>query len=126
MGESLLERYGRVTLAKVVTSFYGDVLRSPRLAPFFEHVPMSGLVEHQTMFMVMVMGGPSAFTVEEIEEVHQRLGIADEDFEEMLRLLESSLSKFEFDPDDAATVVAGYRTLQNQVVNHSRSHTDEG
>lgn len=53
--------------------------RSPRLAPFFQHVPMSGLVEHQTMFMAMVMGGPSTFSADQIEEVHQRLGIADED-----------------------------------------------
>lgn len=117
MGETLLHRYGRVRVAQIVASFYRDVLRSSRLAHYFHDVPMSGLIEHQATFMAMVMGGPPAFSDEEIHIAHSRLGITDEDFEEMLRLLEVNLLKFEVEPEDTTQVVAGYRELQSQVVN---------
>ncbi|MGH8914282.1 MAG: group I truncated hemoglobin [Acidimicrobiia bacterium] len=116
MGQSPVDRYGRVRLAQLVASFYADVLRSERLAHYFQHVPMAGLLEHQSMFMVMVMGGPTAFTPEDIEQVHRHLRISEDDFEEMLRLLEKSLLDYEVTLTDAAYVVEGYRKLQRHVV----------
>jgi len=57
MVETMLEKYGRGRLTQIVSSFYGDVLRSSRLAPYFADVSIAGLIEHQSRFLAMVMGG---------------------------------------------------------------------
>lgn len=111
-----MDRYGRVRLAELVTAFYGEVLRSPRLAHFFRSVPMGGLIEHQATFMATVMGGPPSYSAPEIEAAHHRLGISDDDFEEMLRLLEQAFREFEIDAADTGAVISEYRRLQPRVV----------
>ena len=116
MAGSILDRFGRVELAQIVASFYSDVLRSPRLGPYFEDVSISALSEHQTQFLAAIMGGPLAHTAEQIRMAHRHLGITDDDFDEMLRLLESTLLDFGMEPHDAAQVIAGYRDLQPAVV----------
>ena len=120
----MLDRYGRVRLTQIVSSFYSDVLRSSQLAPFFDGVPIEGLIEHQARFMAMVMGGPPEFTALEIETAHSRFGITDDDFDEMLRLLEKSLGSFEVEPEDITKVISRYRGMQPYVVGPGRDATD--
>jgi hemoglobin len=116
MADSMLEKYGRGRLTRIVSSFYGDVLRSSRLAPYFADVSIAGLIDHQSRFLAMVMGGPPAQTAHELELAHERFTIKDDDFDEMLRLLERSLSSFEVDPEDIAQVISRYREMQSAVV----------
>jgi hemoglobin len=116
MAETILDRFGRVELARIVASFYSDVLRSPRLRPYFDNISIAALSEHQAQFLAAVMGGPSAYPAYQIRRAHSHLGITEEDFEEMLRLLESNLLAFGMDADDAKQVVAGYREMQPAVV----------
>jgi hemoglobin len=119
MAETMLEKYGRGRLARIVSSFYGDVLQSPRLGHYFDEVSIAGLIEHQARFLAMVMGGPPAYSPHEIEEAHHRFHIIDDDFDEMLRLLETSLLRFEVDPEDVAQVISRYRQMQGSVINPS-------
>ena len=119
MAETMLEKYGRGRLARIVSSFYSDVLRSRRLAPYFADASIAGLIEHQSQFLAMVMGGPPAQTEIELEVAHQRLGITADDFDEMLRLLENTLGSFGVDPADVAQVMSRYRQMQGSVVNPS-------
>jgi hemoglobin len=116
MADSMLEKYGRGRLTRIVSSFYGDVLRSSRLAPYFADVSIAGLIEHQSQFLAMVMGGQPAQTAHELQLAHERFAIKDDDFDEMLRLLERSLSSFEIDPEDIAQVISRYRGMQSAVV----------
>ena len=117
MAGTMLEKYGRGRLAQIVSSFYGDVLRSSQLAPFFSDVSIAGLIEHQSRFLAMVMGGPPAHTGEELVAAHEDFGITNTDFDEMLRLLERSLGTFGIDPDDIAQVISRYREMEGFVVN---------
>jgi hemoglobin len=117
MAQTMLDRYGRVKLTQLVSSFYSDVLHSTLLAPYFEEVSIEGLIEHQTRFMAMVMGGPPAYTRLEIQDAHRRFGITEHAFDEMLRLLEKSLVSFEVDLEDIAQVMSRYRDMQSSVVN---------
>jgi hemoglobin len=115
-GGTILDRYGRLTIARAVASFYGDMLRSHRLGPYFHNVEMSRLVDHQAAFMAAVMGGPEAFTADHIRTAHQRFNISAEDFEEMLRLLETSLLDHEMSREDTDLILNGYRAYQSEVV----------
>jgi hemoglobin len=119
MSETMLGTYGRGRLARIVSSFYSDVLRSRRLAPYFADVSIAELIEHQSRFLAMVMGGPPAQTAVELEVAHQRLGIAADDFDEMLRLLEDTLGRFDVDPEDIAQVIWRYREAQGFIVSRT-------
>ena len=124
MSETMLEKYGRGKLTQIVSSFYGDVLRSPRLAPYFAEVSIVGLIEHQSRFLAMVMGGPPAYTDAELEAAHLHLDIAEADFDEMLRLLAKSLDSYDVDPEDVAQVIARYRQTRSSVVSLPMSEPD--
>ena len=124
MSETMLEKYGRGKLAQIVSSFYGNVLRSTQLAPYFEEVSIVGLIEHQSRFLTMVMGGPPAHTDAELETAHFRFDIAEADFEEMLHLLTKSLESYDVDPGDVAQVIARYRETQRSIVSLPTSGPD--
>ena len=89
--EDLVDRYGRPLIARVVTDFYAAVLKSPRLNRYFETASVGALVEHQTNFMMAVMGGPSAFSDDHIRDTHKHLGVTTEDFDELIELLEKTM-----------------------------------
>jgi hemoglobin len=112
----MLERYGRATVARIVAAFYADVLQSETLGRYFTNVSMSGLVEHQALFMTAVMGGPHAFDRAHILRVHENLGITVEDFDEMLDLLKARMRQSGVEPDDIKTVIDGYLQMRGQVV----------
>ena len=118
MGETLLEQYGRIRVAQIVSSFYRDVLRSPRLGHFFADASIQELVDHQAVFMQTAMGGPAVFSDEHLSRAHAHLDIAKEDFDEMMRLLEVNLLRFDVTPEDAAQVVAEYRIKQSHLIHH--------
>lgn len=124
MSETMVEKYGRGMLAQIVSSFYGNVLRSPRLAHYFAEASIVGLIEHQSRFLAMVMGGPPAYTDAELEAAHLQLDIAEADFDEMLRLLAKSLDSYDIDPADIAQVIARYRETQSSVVSLPTSGPD--
>lgn len=124
MSETMLEKYGRGKLTQIVSSFYGNVLRSPRLAPYFADASIVGLIEHQSRFLAMVMGGPPAHTHAELESAHLQLDIAEADFDEMLRLLAKNLDSYDVDPEDIAEVIARYRETQMSIVSLPTSGPD--
>lgn len=112
----MIDKYGRVRVHRVVSSFYSAVLRSERLAPYFEGVDVHGLREHQTAFLAAVMGGPTRHSDRDIATAHRGLGIDPGDFEEMIRLLRASLEKLEFDPDDIEVITDCYYEYKQSVV----------
>lgn len=57
---SLLEQVGgREALKATVEVFYERLIKDPKLAPFFEHVPLAKLKMHQVRFFCMALGGSS-------------------------------------------------------------------
>lgn len=113
----MIDRYGRVTIARMIAAFYADMLQSPQLGHYFHEVSVSGLVEHQAMFMETIMGGPTVFLDEQIRLAHHHLRISNDDFDEMLRLLDDRMRQFGVEGEDIEEVLTGYRRLQDDVVN---------
>jgi hemoglobin len=84
--------FARVRL--LVSDFYDRVLESERLRPYFAGIDMRRLIDHQTRFTAAVMGGPEAFSNEQMARVHARFAIRDDDFDEMASLFRDTLEDF--------------------------------
>lgn len=71
MAESIFNRYGGFAkVNRIVSDFCRGVLGHPVLAPYFAHVDMPTLIDHQTKFMATVIGGPASFANEHFARVH--------------------------------------------------------
>lgn len=115
--EPLYERFGGVTaVAGLVFSFYDSVMKSPRLAPYFAEVDMSGLIDHQTKFLCSVMGGPPSYTNEQLRKAHARLGITDADFDEMVGLLSKALRASGLAGEDLVATLDEIRARRRYIV----------
>ena len=105
MAQSMFHRYGGfASVSKVVSAFYDKAIESPLLAPYFENLDMPRLIDHQTKFISSLMGGPASYSNEELERVHSRLDINEQEFQEMIELLKETLEDFDFDDSDIAAV----------------------
>ena len=118
----MIDKYGRVKIRQIVSHFYGAVLRTPRLSPYFDGVDVHGLMAHQSAFLAAVMGAEQTHEMADIERAHHGLGIDDDDFAEMLDLLGTSLRRFEIDDVDREQVVTRYRAFQASVVGAGSDH----
>ena len=85
------QRYGLRAISKVVMDFYDRALGSSVIGHYFEGIDMGRLIEHQTQFIVTVMGGPASFSDDELRESHAHLAIDGTAYREMTRLLEETL-----------------------------------
>ena len=103
-------------MARLVFDFYDRVLASERLAPYFAHVDMTRLVEHQTKFIASVMGGPPSFTDTELRDAHAHLTINEASFDEMADLLETTLHDFGLDSTDVGQVMEAIRSQRRLIV----------
>lgn len=116
MDDALYSRYGLAKVTQIISKFYSEVLQSPRLRNYFDGVHIRTLVDHQSAFMTTAMGGPDTFTDSRLHEVHARLRITDEDFSEMIRLLEATLTDFGVEPADTQLVLERYERSRSVIV----------
>lgn len=112
----MVDKYGRARTHQVVSDFYGAVLRSKQLAPYFDGVDVHGLMQHQAAFLAGVMGGPKLHSEKDIASAHRGLGVDPGDFEEMIRLLRASLEKLDFDAEDIEAITNRYYEYKRSVV----------
>ena len=119
---TMIDRYGEAKVRQMVSAFYGGVLRSPRLGPYFDGVSISGLVAHQAAFLAAVMGGPPSYDDAQLTFAHSHLGVDSDDFEEMLRLLEGTLKRFRVSPGDIREVMSSYQSRRPQIMGADASH----
>ena len=117
MKATMFDRYGGFGfMHRVVLSFYDKMLDSDIVAPYFDDVDMPSLVDHQTKFISQVMGGPATYTNEILEQIHRKLGITQEAFDEMAELLEQTLEEFDFKSDDVRLIMADIKSRQPYIV----------
>ncbi|MFP3942935.1 MAG: group I truncated hemoglobin [Alphaproteobacteria bacterium] len=105
MAQTIFERYGGfASVRKVVSAFYDKILDSETLSPYFANTNMRTLIDHQTQFISMVMGGPGTITDDVLRRVHAPLGISREHFNEMADLLTETLEDFDYESPDVEYV----------------------
>lgn len=101
MAQTIFERIGGFAkVRKIVSTFYDRILDDPALHPYFEKVAMPRLIDHQTQFISMVMGGPSSHSDEALRRVHAPHAISRTDFQKMADILRDTLEDFNLPPDD--------------------------
>ena len=113
----LSDRNSSRAIRRVVSDFYDSVLDSDLLAHHFARIEMRELIKHQTAFIAHLTGGPGAdYSDEVLARVHKDLGITDEEFEEMLVLLQDALEEHSLGDDDVAEVVGQFRSRRPVIV----------
>jgi hemoglobin len=65
------------------------------------------------------MGGPAAYTNEQLERVHARLKITEPDFYEMVELLRETLEDYDMSDEDVDAVADGMISRKNYIIARS-------
>ena len=71
----------------------------------FDSVDMAELIEHQTKFIAVVMGGPGKYDDQSLKAAHSELDINDAEWDEIVRILIETLRSFHIEENDIATLV---------------------
>jgi hemoglobin len=102
---STFHKYGGFSaVSRVVMTFYEMVLESDIVGHHFEDVDMPRLMDHQTKFVSSIMGGPVAISDDRLAQVHRRLNITQEEFDEIVHLLSEAMQQHGMDQDDVSEV----------------------
>lgn len=103
---SLYEKYGGFSkVNKIVMAFYDSLLDSDEIGPYFDDIDMSRLIDHQTKFIAMLLGGPASYSDEKLGRAHASLGVTGNHFDEMKRILYVTLDEHGVETLDADTVM---------------------
>ncbi|MEM8728866.1 MAG: group 1 truncated hemoglobin [Pseudomonadota bacterium] len=114
---SLFTKYGGISaLRSVIMTFYDDVLDSEVIGHFFDDVDMARLIDHQTKFFAMLLGGPADFSEDRLARAHAHLGLTHTDFDEVRRILAETLTGAGFTPADRDIVMAEVEARRSIIV----------
>lgn len=92
MAKSLFDQIGGFkTVRKIVSDFYDRVVENEVLIPYFENVDMPSLIDHQTKFFAMLLGGPASYTDDQLKKIHRRMGISNHAFDVVCELVVETL-----------------------------------
>jgi len=117
MAQSLYDKYGGFpAISSIVTDFYDRLLKSNSLSPYFQSVDMERLMDHQTKFLCMVLGGPNNYTGRALDAAHSRLNITPQAFGEVAGHLKAALEKAGVHGDDVSAILGVVAGTQNQIV----------
>ena len=124
MADSLYDKYGGFAgIHGVVSKLYDKVADSKTLEPWFKHIDMTNLIDHQTKFLCKTLGGPDNFTGRALEaahsasknpNIHQK--ITQEAFNEVAGHLKAALEESGVEADDVDTIIGVVAGLVDKVV----------
>ena len=114
---TIFERYGGfATAGKIVMTFYDRILDSDITGPYFDDVEMPRLIDHQTKFVASVMGGPASYTDEALKQLHSRLNVTNDAFDEMARLFRGTLEDFAMAREDIEALMKEINSRRGVIV----------
>ncbi len=117
MNESLYDRLGGFKfLRRIISDFYDRVLENDDLSPYFENTDMAHLIDHQTQFFAMLLGGPASYTDEQLRNIHLRLGIKGHHFNLVVDLLVDTLEDHELEQEHIDAIVAALEARRSSIV----------
>ena len=117
--QTLYDQLGAEALNEVVELFYVKVLENEKLAPFFEHVSMPILKNHQKRFLISVLGGPNEYTGRTIFAAHagaRNNGLKEEHFDLVAGCLVDTLYELEIPKEQIDRVVEIALSVKNDVL----------
>lgn len=114
---SLYEKYGGFSkINKLVMAFYDTLLDSEEIGPYFDDTDMARLIDHQTKFVAMLMGGPASYSDEQIRRAHAPLSVTGVHFDEMKRILGVTLRDHGVEAADSAQVLQEVESRRGLIV----------
>lgn len=115
--QSLYEKYGGFgKLNKIVMAFYDRLLDSDDLGPYFDGIEMSRLIDHQTKFIASQLGGPASFSDEQLGKAHASLSVTHSHFDELKRILQSTLNEHGIETDDSDLILKSVESKRSVIV----------
>ncbi|WP_233270520.1 group I truncated hemoglobin [Chachezhania sediminis] len=113
----LFEKYGGIRMLRnVIMDFYDRVLDSDTLGPYFDDVDMTRLIDHQTKFFAMMMGGPVDFSDDRLARAHASMAITHAEFDEIAALLTETLTAAGLEPVDIVTILTSVERRRSVIV----------
>ena len=105
MTKSLYEKVGGFkAVRKVVSDFYDRVLENDELNHHFVNVEMAKLIDHQTKFFAMLLGGPASYTDEQLQHIHKGMGITERQYMLICELVVETLEDHDWPEADTQSV----------------------
>lgn len=121
-GLSLFDKYGGLSgLRLAIMDFYDRVLDSDVVGHFFDDVDMPRLIDHQTKFVAALLGGPAEYSDDRLARAHARLTVNDAEFDEIVHLMEATLTQAGFAPPDLAAVLRAVEARRGLIVTERRT-----
>lgn len=115
--QTLFEKYGGFSkVSRIVLAFYNELLDSDDIGPFFDDVDMSKMVDHQTKFIASLLGGPAAYTDNQLRQLHAHLDIADPHFDELKVVLSGTLQDHGLASEDIEAVLGEFENRRHLIV----------
>ena len=117
MATTMFERYGGFSaISRIVLDLYNRLLDDDTIGPFFDDVDMARIVDHQTKFVAMLLGGPASYTDEQIRRLHAHLDIGAEHFNQLTLILGETLRDHGFSEEDVEKVIAAFEARRPFIV----------
>lgn len=114
---SLYEKYGGFAqINRIVMAFYDALLDSDEVGPYFDDIDMKRLIDHQTKFVSMILGGPADYSDERIHRAHSALNVTDPHFDEMKLILRGALLDNGIEAVDADLVMREIEARRGVIV----------
>lgn len=117
MADTLYDKYGGFpTVSALVVRFYDRVVASPSLAPYFAQADMPQLIDHQTQFLCMVLGGPNNYQGRGLRTAHARMNITEGAFAEVAGHLKDTLEEGGVAAEDVAAILGVVASAKSDVL----------
>ena len=107
---------GFVKVRQLISVFYDYVLEHDELASTFEHVNMERLIDHQTKFFAMLLGGPLSISNLELQKVHERLNITNHEFNLTKDCLDDALDDFDLSDEHVTSILSAFESKRTLIV----------
>jgi hemoglobin len=117
MEKSIYDQLGGFSnVRKIVIEFYNRVLDEEELSPYFAETNMERMIDHQTKFISMILGGPASFSDTHLKNVHINLSITNDHFELIKEVIIETLEDFDLDEEHVGYVSDEFEKRRNLIV----------
>ena len=103
-------------MIRLATSFYADMLNSPRLTHYFAGVQMDSLIAKQASFIDTIIRGDTGFPAAELQRLHAHLDIDDGAFDELLAILDRTLLDFGIGANTSSRIHGTFDSFRDVIV----------
>ena len=114
---TIYDRYGGFeTISAIVHDFYSKINKTPALDKYFLDVDMPTLIDHQTKFLCMALGGPERYEGRQLAVSHRDLGISEQDFVCVRNILKDVLEEFKVKLEDINLILDKVDSFKGDIV----------